>query len=134
MLEAGLVPPPLQPMLPEPPPSLDGPRPLAPGPAEAAPGTPVQMPTAEARGLRIYETFPDVPDALKRSHARHDILVQICVDRSGAVERALLQRASRSMLDDLLLNAIRSWRYQPYVLYGASRPFCHLLRVIYDIE
>jgi hypothetical protein len=105
-------------------------RPPAP---EAAPVTAVvQMPTTVARGLRVFDTFPRLPRELSRAGARYPVDLEICVDKRGAVANVHVESGGPEQLNDVLVPAVRTWRYRPYTVGGMSRPFCHSLRIVYS--
>jgi TonB family protein len=131
------APPPIEPPPVVPPPidvrpveqALPAPVVAAPPATEAAPNE--QLPGASARGLRVYETYPSLPRGLPRGGRSYLVAVEICVGASGAVEQVHLQRGAAAALDDVVLSAIKTWRYRPYTVGGSSRAFCHSMRIVY---
>ena len=111
---------------------------LSAGPFAAGEAAPRGAPTHElssgaAAYLRTYETFPTLPDGSwgwsKRTYV---FLLKVCVAESGQVDDVIIQRGSRPDLDAYLAAAIRTWRYRPWIVSGAARPFCHPLRITYS--
>jgi TonB family protein len=115
---------------PAPPPPIDTRPPLVAAPVTTQPFE--QMPVALARGLRVFDTFPRLPQELVRAGRRYPVELEICVDQQGAVADVHVERGSPDQLNAALLSAVRTWRYRPYTVGGASRPFCHALRVVYS--
>ena len=110
---------------------------ITPLPAAAAPPTRVaavatSVPSSVAQGLRVYETYPRLPSELLLHGRRYPVQVQICVGTDGAVRDVHLERGAAPKLDALVLSAIRTWRYRPHQVDGASRPFCHQMRIVYS--
>ena len=58
--------------------------------------TVVQMPTTVARGLRVFDTFPRLPQELSRAGARYPVDLEICVDQRGAVANVHVEAAAPS--------------------------------------
>ena len=115
---------------PEPEPMPIDVRPPAP---EAAPvATVLQMPTTVARGLRVFDTFPRLPQELSRAGARYPVDLEICVDQRGTVANVHIEAGSPEQLNNVLVSAVRTWRYRPYRVGGLSRPFCHSMRIVYS--
>ncbi len=119
---------------------IDEPQPPEPAPIDVRPPAPeaapvtavVQMPTTVARGLRVFDTFPRLPRELSRAGARYPVDLEICVDKRGAVANVHVESGSPEQLNDVLVPAVRTWRYRPYTVGGMSRPFCHSMRIVYS--
>jgi hypothetical protein len=106
-------------------------------PVRTAPGTPADAsaknaPAADAAGsdhprvfdsastgitvpVAIRQTMPalsrELVDILKNG-ARNGVL-EVTIDERGSVERAVMREPVQPMYDSLLMNAARSWKYQP---------------------
>jgi hypothetical protein len=108
-----------------------GPRP-EPG---AVPPPPVYLDPDVAQGLRLEDSFPNLPEALRAPGARHVVVAEVCVSSLGVVRSVRIagEAASRP-LGDVLRDAIRGWRYRPLLVDGAPTPFCHLLRIAYQFR
>jgi hypothetical protein len=112
--------------------------PVALGPARAPGATaprPVYLDPGVAQGLRLEDSFPNLPEALRMPGARHVVMAEVCVARTGAVASARIagEAASRP-LGEALRHAILGWRYRPFLVDGAPTPFCHLLRIAYQFR
>jgi hypothetical protein len=111
--------------------------PVALGP-RPAPGTvppPVYLDPDVAQGLRLEDSFPNLPEALRAPGARHVVMAEVCVTSLGIVRSVRIagEAASRP-LGDVLRDAIRGWRYRPLLVDGTPTPFCHLLRIAYQFR
>jgi TonB family protein len=132
-----LAPPPVEPPPIEPPP-LQVPEhaspvsmaAAAPAVAEAQPAS-EPLPASSARGLRLYETYPSLPPGLPRGGRSYLVSVEICVAATGSVEEVHVQQGAAAALDEVLVSAIKTWRYRPYTVGGSSRAFCHSMRIVY---
>jgi TonB family protein len=89
---------------------------------------------SEARYLRIYETYPPLPSPLVRRGRSYLVAVQICVGIEGRVDNALLDEGADQELDAAVLAAVRTWRYRPLLVAGVARPFCHRIRITYEVQ
>lgn len=118
--------------------STDRTDPLAAGQRSGGRGTadvdaPV-VPASFARGLRIQEHYPRLPEDLSRRGREYVVTVEICVSPRGTVDGVTLRRGASPDLDRAVLAAIRDWRYRPWALDGVPIPFCHPLRIVYAVE
>jgi TonB family protein len=94
--------------------------------------TPVKHVAANvAQALRIYDPYPDLPDAL-RADGNHTVLVEICVSAQGEVRDVTMDHRSAAAFERILETAIRNWRYQPLIEGGAAQPFCHDMEIAYS--
>jgi outer membrane biosynthesis protein TonB len=96
----------------------------------AQPARPVHIAPGLARSLRIYDTFPRMPELLRMQNRTEAVDVNICVSERGAVREVNLLGASEALARSLR-EAIASWRYRPLHLAGTPTPFCHALRLSY---
>jgi hypothetical protein len=86
----------------------------------------------EATKLRTRDLFPRLPAALWTSHRRYIVVVDLCVSSEGRVSNAELMLGASPVLDPIVLAAVWTWQYQPRLVSGAARPFCHLITIQYD--
>ena len=59
--------------------------------------------------------------------------VKLCVGTDGRVATATVlgKGTGYDAYDDLLVEEMRRWRYNPLIEDGAKRPFCTVINVIY---
>jgi hypothetical protein len=84
-----------------------------------------------ARGLRLYDDFPSLPEHLRNGHFRRTLVASVCVSSGGAVSDVHVAAAGVPPLEDALRRSIRTWRYRPLMVDGAATPFCHEIAVHY---
>ncbi|HEY0477235.1 MAG TPA: TonB family protein [Kofleriaceae bacterium] len=67
--------------------------------------------------------------------SRVEGIINLCVATSGAVT-SLTQRSSTGYpeYDQRLLEAVRDWRYRPYLVNGAPVPVCSIVRFVYTMN
>jgi hypothetical protein len=119
------------------------PAPVAPTPPQSGSGVDRQAPApaaspplvtaAVARSLRVYDTFPRMPEILRMAPHAELVEAEICVSERGSVNDVRL-RGGSGVLERVLRDAITSWRYRPYVVGGVATPFCHVLRLAYRAQ
>ena len=102
-------------------------------PAVIAPGV--------LQGLRISGETQLHPSAVTQNQmmrdgvSRVEALVTLCVTASGSVGSATLRTSTRyDAYDQLLLAAVRDWRYRPYMVNGTPVPACSVVHFIYTIH
>jgi hypothetical protein len=83
---------------------------------------------------RIYQTFPRVPDSLSVRGKIYIIELQLCVAADGQVSHVGLRRGAAPELDEVVVANALTWRYHPYMVDGAPRPFCHMMKIDYEVE
>jgi hypothetical protein len=69
-----------------------------------------------------------VPEVCVSDGETYRSMVRICVDESGTVSTATLLQPSAPFIDEQLPDAVRRWRFHPYLLDGRPTPFCYDLR------
>jgi outer membrane biosynthesis protein TonB len=109
-----------------PPPSADA---LA-----STPTTTVLLPPSEARALRIYDDFPDLPASLRSAGVTYNAKVKICISALGTVAEVTVEPGAAPQLAMALVTAIRGWRYRTHLVDGAPTPFCHTMSVDYRVN
>jgi protein TonB len=67
--------------------------------------------------------------------SRAEGIINLCVATSGAVASATLRSSTGyAEYDQRLLEAVRDWRYRPYLVNGAPVPVCSVVRFVYTIN
>ena len=67
--------------------------------------------------------------------SRVEALVTVCVTPGGGVgSTAMRTSTGYEAYDQILLSAVRGWRYRPYMVNGAPVPACSVVRFIYTIQ
>ena len=68
-------------------------------------------------GLLLHRTLPAYPPIAVASRTQGTVVLQATISRSGTIEN-LHVASGPPMLQQAALNAVRSWRYKPYLLNG----------------
>jgi hypothetical protein len=88
---------------------------------------------ADARYLRIRDSFPGLPANLRSGPGPYVVLARICVGASGQVTSVGIEESADPALDAAIAGAVRDWLYRPLVVAGVPRSFCHLMRFNYTL-
>lgn len=83
---------------------------------------------------RIEQSFPRLPRSLNIHGKVYSVELQLCVATDGQVSHVGLRRGAARELDETVVATARTWRYRPYVVDGVARPFCHLMKIDYEVE
>jgi TonB family protein len=76
-----------------------------------------------------------------RSRMIHDgvtsvtAVVKLCIATTGSVTEAkLVVSTGYAAYDQMLLEAVRDWRYHPYTLNGTPEPACSAVNFVYAVK
>jgi outer membrane biosynthesis protein TonB len=83
---------------------------------------------------RIYQSFPRLPHSLSGQNKEFSVELQLCVAADGQVSHVGLRRGAARELDEAVVATARTWRYRPYLVDGVPRPFCHLMKIDYEVQ
>jgi TonB family protein len=72
-------------------------------------------------GVLLHRVEPEYPQVARVAHVAGDVIVKILIDKEGRVAEATVVRG-HPLLEESALNAVRQWRYQPYVLGSGPIP------------
>ena len=92
-------------------------------PAHVSPGV--------AASLRVYDTFPRMPEPLRASPTPHLIVMNVCVSTEGRVDDVRFLPGANPMLERTLRSAVNTWRYRPLVREEGPTAFCHQMGITY---
>jgi protein TonB len=90
--------------------------------ATAVPPPPpaVAKPTRVSRmmdGLLIHRVQPDYPVIAKRAGIQGPVMISALISKEGTIEN-LRVLSGHPMLTSAAINAVKQWRYRPYILNG----------------
>jgi TonB family protein len=89
-------------------------------------------PLKESTALRTYDFFPPLPAAQWSGDRPYVIVLEVCVSAEGTVSDVALLRPASRVLDAVVVEAVRTWRYKPRLVDGRVRAFCHLVAIKYE--
>ncbi len=83
------------------------------------PPTPMHMKVSEgvSQGYLIYQVKPAYPHLARISHVQGTVLLNAAISRAGVIEN-LRALSGHPLLVPAAIEAVRQWRYRPYLLNG----------------
>ena len=96
--------------------------PVFPAPMVAAspPAVPVSRPVSiVSEGNVIYKVLPVYPAVARQMGAQGPVILRAFVSRDGTVESLRVVSSAHPLLNGAALDAVRQWRFRPYLLNGA---------------
>jgi periplasmic protein TonB len=86
----------------------------APPPKVATPQK-LRISTGVADGLKIHDVQPAYPQMARIAHIQGDVILQATISKTGAIEN-LHAMSGHPILIQAALDAVRQWKYKPYIL------------------
>jgi protein TonB len=87
-----------------------------PPPKVAAPQK-VRISSGVAEGMKVHDVQPTYPQMARIAHIQGDVTLQATISKSGSIEN-LRAVSGHPILIQAALDAVRQWKYKPYVLNG----------------
>jgi periplasmic protein TonB len=84
-------------------------------------------------GAPTHRVQPVYPHHAKLTRTQGEVLLTAIISRDGAIE-SLQVRSGHPLLAKAALDAVRQWRYRPYVLNGAPIEVETQIRVTFRLE
>lgn len=78
---------------------------------------PVPVSTGVMSGNLVYKPSPIYPPIAREAHVEGTVVLQAAISKSGTIEN-LHVISGPAMLQQAALDAVRTWRYRPYLLNG----------------
>jgi len=91
------------------------PRPISPPPAR--PTRPFPISGGVSQGLLIRQVRPAYPAMAVAAHVQGAVVLSAVISRRGTIENLCLM-SGHPLLVQSAMDAVRQWRYQPYLLNG----------------
>lgn len=105
-------------------------------PAAAAAGhakaAPVPLPAGKAAGNRISGKTPVYPPDAKKAHIQGTVVLHATISKKGNVER-LDVVSGPPALQQSALDAVRTWKYKPFLLNGKAVAVTTDISVVYSL-
>ncbi len=92
------------------------------------------LPPAMGAQQKISGADPDFPAHLRRAGVTYVVMAKIVVNASGAVESVTLQKRAEPTLDELVVAAVKKWRFRPLLANGKPIPFSYFGRFEFKSE
>ena len=90
------------------------------------------MSPAVLLGYKVSGDTPQYPDKAKSAGVQGVVILEATISKAGSI-RDLSVVSGPLLLQDAALNAVKSWRYKPYLLNGEPVEVQTLINVIFQI-
>ncbi|HEV7674216.1 MAG TPA: TonB family protein [Candidatus Angelobacter sp.] len=88
----------------------------APPPKVATPQK-LRVSSGVAEGLKTHDVQPTYPQMARIAHIQGDVLLQATISKSGVIEN-LRAVQGHPILIQAAMDAVKQWKYKPYILNG----------------
>lgn len=86
-------------------------------PTVAAPKKPLRVSSGITEGMLVQRTEPVYPSLAQRAHIQGTVKLQAIISRQGTIENLQLVEG-HPMLVQAAIEAVKHWKYRPYILNG----------------
>jgi TonB-like protein len=80
--------------------------------------TPARPPESVTEGRKIHDVPPPYPAIARRYRVGGLVEMYAIMDKGGNISRVCLLTAVGAGLDDLMAEAVKQWKYRPYLING----------------
>ena len=95
------------------------------GVGTGAPTAPKFLPPNLGMAQKLSGDDPPFPPSLRRPGAVYHVLVKVCVNSIGLVDKVTIMKSTESLLDSGVIDTLRTnWRFRPYMAGAMPVPFC----------
>ena len=85
--------------------------------AQFNPPQQIQVPSGTSQGLLIYKVAPTYPPVAREARVQGTVVLQAVIGKDGTIQD-LSVISGHPMLIPAAMDAVKQWRYKPYVLNG----------------
>ena len=97
------------------------------------PASSVRLPSKLIESTLIYKTIPQYPIIAKTVGVQGTVILQATISKSGTIEN-LQVISGPAMLQQAAIDAVRTWRYHPYLLNDQPVEVETTVNVIFKLE
>jgi periplasmic protein TonB len=97
------------------------------------PTGPMRVPTTVVEGLLLLKTMPPYPAIARATHTEGTVVLEATISKAGAIEN-LRVMSGPLMLRQAAADAVRTWRYRPYLLDGQPIEVETTVNVIFSLQ
>jgi protein TonB len=94
---------------------------------------PVHLPSTLVAGNLIYKTLPIYPPIAKAAGVQGTVVLQAMISKVGAIEN-LHVVSGNAMLQQAAMDAVKRWRYRPYMLNQQPVEVDTTVNVVFSLE
>jgi TonB family protein len=107
--------------------------------ANAAGSTPqvapaIKVSSGVAEGLKTHDVAPIYSMTARQYRVQGDLILQAVIDKNGDLSRVCIIQALGAGLDESAVNAVRQWKYRPYIFNGEPVEVLTTIKVRYSIR
>jgi protein TonB len=93
----------------------------------------LRLPSRLVESTILYKTIPQYPAIAKAARQEGTVVLQAMISKSGTIEH-LQVVSGPPMLQEAALDAVKTWRYRPYLLNDQPIEVETMVRVIFKLE
>jgi periplasmic protein TonB len=103
-------------------------------PAVVKPRAPISLSVSSGvmAGNLLVKTMPQYPAIPKAAHIQGTVVLQATISKSGSIQN-LRVISGHPMLQQAAMDAVRSWRYKPYLLNGEPVEVETTINVVFNL-
>jgi len=98
-----------------------------------APTGPVHVASTVVSGLLVHKTIPVYPPIAIAARAEGTVVLQATISAAGTIEN-LRVTSGPGLLQQAALDAVRTWRYRPYLLNGQAVEVETTVNVVFTLS
>ena len=95
--------------------------------------TSIHLSSKLVEGNLIYKTVPQYPPIAKAARVEGTVVLQAMISKTGTIE-GLHMISGPQMLQQAAMDAVKTWRYRPYVLNGQAVEVETTVNVIFKLQ
>jgi protein TonB len=93
----------------------------------------IHLPSRLVEGNIIYKSVPQYPIIAKNAHIEGTVVLQAMISKMGMIE-GLHAISGPQMLQQAAIDAVKTWRYRPYMLNGQAVEVETTVNVIFKLQ
>jgi protein TonB len=93
----------------------------------------VRLPSKFVEGFLIHKSIPQYPAIAKSAGQQGTVILQAVISKSGTIEN-LQVLSGPPMLQQAAIDAVKTWRYRPYLLNEQPVEVETTVNVIFKLE
>lgn len=101
--------------------------------AAPRPHGPIVISKGVAQGLIVHQVMPQYPAIARAMHIGGTVLLQAVITRTGAIDKVRVL-SGPAVLQQASIDAVRQWRFRPYLLNGEPVDVETTVSVVFTID
>jgi protein TonB len=95
--------------------------------------TPVRVPSTNVAGLLVQKTIPVYPPIARAARMQGTVILEAAISRAGTIDHLRVD-SGPAMLQQAALDAVKTWRYRPYLLNGEPVEVETTVNVVFTLD